>query len=85
MVITDRESISLGEFGSISKRLCSHNRGMVLTEFGRGNSVGRRSHRFHSCMNSSGIMHSRVSSRGAGWVKKSYSYMRLKRFCVKGD
>ena len=84
MVITNRESISPGEFGSTSKRSCSQNKGVVFTEFGRGNSVGRTSHLLQSCMNSSGIIHSGVPSRGEGWLETSYSYMRFKRFCVNG-
>ena len=71
MVIADRESISPVEFGSTSKRLCSQNRDLVSTEFGRGNSVGRDSHCFQSCKNSSGMTHSRVFSRSEIWLKKS--------------
>ena len=62
MATTDRESISPGEFGLTSKRLCSQNRAAVSTEVGRGNSVGRKSHCFQSCKNPSGITHSGVSS-----------------------
>ena len=80
VVITDRESISPLEFGSTSKRLCSQNRGAVSTEFGRGNSVGRNSHCFQFCKNSSGITHSGVSSRSEGWFVKSSSKTRFKRF-----
>lgn len=80
MVITYRESISPAEFGSMSKRLCSQKNDAVSTEFGRGNSVGRNSHSFQSCKNSSGMTHSGVFSRSEIWLEESLSNMRFKRF-----
>jgi hypothetical protein len=71
LVTTDRESMSPVEFGSMSKRPCSQYRTAVSMEFGRGNSVGRKSHCFQSCKNSSGMTHSGVSSRSEVWPEKS--------------
>lgn len=82
IAITDKESISPVEFGSMSKRLCSQNRGVVSTEFGRGNSVGRKSHCFHSCKNPSGMTHNGVSSKSGAWFEKS-SYTRFRRLCIE--
>lgn len=82
IVIADRESISPAEFGSMSKRSCSQNRGAVSTELGRGNSVGRNSHCFQSCKNPSGMTHNGVPSRSEVWLRRSWSHMRFKRLCI---